>query len=699
MLSSPSHHLLIPRRDKPINQDFFVPIGIKAVVLTALAIVVAISIGSFWAAANEDTTVKSILMGALGILLIPIAYYLFQTALRLWNRFHVSDTGLTVTGPFSLMISVSWEEVIEIRHRPALKRFDLSWRGIDKSILIEEQVGNFCDLLTLIAERTFHLLRDDQPIPSRERTSSRFSRRNKQWLVIGEDSITLGTITHRYEDIANIEFKQGGGQQLPLVLLITTQYGNALVVPLHGKDPVATYQRLRRAHLDYLDRNQLTPPAAPPVMPTRPGSVIWRMIGSVGVSVVIFVVYAFVRNPDLIQRISDGKDSRRSKQVVELFRAGRYDEVVELGGRQLDGRDVDERTLNTAILRGVSLQRLGRNEEAIRDFEAGLPALRALDNVQAERYGELLYNLAELYGEGGEIQRALETVEEGLRIRPQSTTHQLLAAYWYELLGDQNIAQARYGEILPTLAAGSEGHVVTMERLAALAQRNSAQSAHPVQREQVVHISRRIVLVPINQIDDRIDLSDTCLLLESKLELPCSVNSLVEIPEERITVGGRTLYHADRIASLLYHSRRPDSENVFVIGVTSHDIYAGDANFLFSAQYPDWHVAVVSSYRLTEHLPAYWDADVLATRRLLIQLLSAVGTGFGLDRPTSPHCPLAYPNGVEAFMNKSDRLCASTRTQWRNTLTALEGRRVHFDGARLAELAKAQRKYLVEPEK
>ena len=672
----------------------------KAAVLVTLAVAVAIAIGCFWGAAREGAMVKAALMGALGLLFVPIACHLFGIAIRLWDIFDVSDTGLTVNGRSEHPISVSWKQIVEIRHRPFLRRFDLSCRRIERTIRIQQQVGEFSDLLTLIAESTFHLLRDDQPKPGAERTASWFRRRHRQPLIIGGDAVAIGSDELRYEEIASIDFEQlGSAQQLPLVLLVTTTHGNRLVVSLQGKDPVATYQRLRRAHLDYLDRHQLTPPEVPPVVAARSRSAIWRMVGFLAASLVIIVVVALVRNPDLVQRFSDAGDNRNSKRVWEYFRAGHYEEVVELGGAQLEGRDVDERTLNTAMLRGISLRRLGRNEEAIRGFEAALPAVRSLDNVTAERFGELLYDLAELYGERGDIQRALETVQEGLRIRPQSATHQLLAAYWYELLGDQDSAQVRYREILPTLAAGSEGYVVAGERLAALAGRAPTQGVQLVQREQVVHASRRILLVPINQVDDRVDLADACLLLESKLELPCGVNSPVEIPEERFIEEGRTLYHSGRIASLLHQGRRPDSENVFVVGVTSHDMYSGDANFVFSSQYPEWRVAVVSSYRLTERLPAYWDADVLATRRVLIQLLSAIGNGFGLDRPTSAHCPLAYPNGVAAFLKKSDRLCESTRTQWRDALNVLAGRRMRFDDARLAELARAERQYLMEPDK
>jgi predicted Zn-dependent protease len=669
-------------------------------VLLTLATVSVVSIVCLWGAFQEGATFKAALMGALGLLLAPIAYQLLQTASRLWDLLHVSETDLTVNNLVGRMTSVPWGNIAEIRHHPTLKRLDLSCRGIERTIRIEERIEDFGDLLTLIAERTFHLLGDDEPSPSAEPASSRSLWRHREQLIVGADSMALGDRERPYAGVADIEFKQLGALRAPrLVLLVTMKTGGTLVVPLQGKDPVATYQRLRRAHLDYLDRHQLTPPEAPPVVASRSGGAIWRTVAPVAAPLVALVLLAVLWNLDPLQRFSDARYDRDSSQVWELYRAGRYEEVVQLAGAQLEARNPDERILNSAMILGTSLRRLGRNEGAIRSFEAALPALRSLDNVTAETYGDLFYDLAELYGKRGDIRRALETVEEGLRIRPQSATHQLLAAYWYELLGDQRAARVRYGEILPTLAAGSEGHVVARKRLAALTGQAPAQGPDPLQREQIVHASRRLLLIPINQIDSRVDLDDACLLLESKLELPCGVAALLEIPEERITEGGRLLYHAGHIASLLHQGRRPELEDVFAVGITSHDMYAGNANFVFSSQHPSWRVAVVSSYRLTETLPPYWDADVLATRRLVIQLLSAIGTGFGLDRPTSAHCPLAYPNGLEAFFKKSDRLCQSTQAQWRNVLKPFKDRRMRFDDARLAELARAERRYLMEPDR
>jgi predicted Zn-dependent protease len=113
-----------------------------------------------------------------------------------------------------------------------------------------------------------------------------------------------------------------------------------------------------------------------------------------------------------------------------------------------------------------------------------------------------------------------------------------------------------------------------------------------------------------------------------------------------------------------------------------------------SSQIPDWGLSVVSTYRLTERLPDFGDARLLATRRFTIQLFSAIGNGLGLVRPTSAHCPLAYVNGVEAFTRKSHRLCESTRVQLRERVSQFTDAPVQFDTVRLARLEEAERRFL-----
>jgi predicted Zn-dependent protease len=382
--------------------------------------------------------------------------------------------------------------------------------------------------------------------------------------------------------------------------------------------------------------------------------------------------------------------------VAAMFRAGRYAELVDNTRGCEPGVVLDAERVNRVMLRAISLRRLGRPEEAIVDFDCTVEVVRAFDNVDAAQYGELFYELAELYGEQGDIERALQIVDEGLRIRPRSPTHQILAAYWHETLGRLDEARMRYREVLPTLPPDSEGNVVVTARLGRLDRRSPAAIASP--GTQAIRLTPHVLLVPLNDSDSRVNLRDLCVLIEHRLQLRCSVVAPLTIPDHALRTGERLQYDAERVLGVLGQARLPDDHEVFVLALTSRDIFAGDAQYLFSLQDPSRRMALVSSYRLLERLPPYWDPKVLATRRLLIQVLSAIGNGLGLARPRSPQCPLAYPNSVAEFVGKSTRLCESTQTQWRQMREQIGGREARFDQQRLETLGRVLNEYLIEPE-
>ena len=80
-----------------------------------------------------------------------------------------------------------------------------------------------------------------------------------------------------------------------------------------------------------------------------------------------------------------------------------------------------------------------------------------------------------------------------------------------------------------------------------------------------------------------------------------------------------------------------------------------------------------------------------------IQAISAVGTGLGFQRPMSDHCPLAYPNGVEAFVLKRGQLCASEVRDRDAFLARLGAERMQHDAVRAAAVARTRHAYLLDP--
>ena len=107
-------------------------------------------------------------------------------------------------------------------------------------------------------------------------------------------------------------------------------------------------------------------------------------------------------------------------------------------------------------------------------------------------------------------------------------------------------------------------------------------------------------------------------------------------------------------------------------------------------------IAALSTYRLLESHPSYGSAEALAGRRVSIQAISAVAGALALERPTGPHCPYAYPNGLDQFLQKRARLCRSTVRSRVALLERLGGPRMQHDAIRQAALERVQREFLLD---
>jgi predicted Zn-dependent protease len=411
------------------------------------------------------------------------------------------------------------------------------------------------------------------------------------------------------------------------------------------------------------------------------------------------IAAAGLRNPENVTRLWRGEpDGRAIERAFPLFRAHRYPEVVALAEKHFGRREPAPDNLLLLRFQAASYHKLGRAGDAIRTYETALPVVRGLDNVQAEGFAPILYELAMLKDAGGDTRGAVPILEEGLRLRPASAMHRALLAAWYQDTGDGERARELFRELLDAVPPGSEPHAVAARRLALA----SPATGEPAARAELTQRAA-IALVPLGELDPRIDPAGICLVLEAQLWLPCVALPPQQFPDELGFDPERNQWRAGQVLAALHAARpaiargfRVPAEWVFVLGVTSLDLFDGDANFLFASSSREARVAVVSSYRTLEELPRYFAPEALAGRRLSIQALSAVGTGLGFERPVSQHCPLAYPNGIEAFVLQRGALCDGTVRERDALLATLGGERMHHDAVRAAAVAQTTHAYLIE---
>jgi len=118
-------------------------------------------------------------------------------------------------------------------------------------------------------------------------------------------------------------------------------------------------------------------------------------------------------------------------------------------------------------------------------------------------------------------------------------------------------------------------------------------------------------------------------------------------------------YNAEVLRKQLYgiYYKKVNEKNCFgILGVTAHDIYAKNYNFLFG-----WNgseTAIMSYNRFMTK-----DASVtLRIKRTVMQGLSSVGFLIGIPRCSIATCARAYPHSLKEQDAKEDTLCYECRS-------------------------------------
>jgi archaemetzincin len=98
-----------------------------------------------------------------------------------------------------------------------------------------------------------------------------------------------------------------------------------------------------------------------------------------------------------------------------------------------------------------------------------------------------------------------------------------------------------------------------------------------------------------------------------------------------------------------------------VLGVTSHDLCAPTANFLFGSAATGRFFGVISTQRFRADFNGEPPKRERLTERLLKQSLSSITYMVGIDRCTTPECAHAYPQSLAEHDQKPSTLCAVCR--------------------------------------
>lgn len=374
----------------------------------------------------------------------------------------------------------------------------------------------------------------------------------------------------------------------------------------------------------------------------------------------------------------EGDEKRARRAIQDFFRHGAYHCVIQYTNDYVRDFGLREDNFEILLYKAIAQQKLEMTGSAIETFESAVPFLRELDNVQQGRFAFLFFQLGKLHYENGSLSQAADHLRYGLVLAPQQVYYQILLGEVYEQLGERETARAHYDEVLESPHLTEEERAVIEIKAADLPGFHRTWPVPTGFGELMVQEKISLKIQPINGYDPAVDLDAICLLLLSKLRLRCEVLPPVELAETAFLDEDRDQYDGDRVLQELQSPHPPGTIRTYILlGITGHDIYGGESNFVFSWQNRNNAIGVVSSYRFIEPLDDFYEKRIVATRRLGIQFLSTAGSLLGFDRESKPHCPMAYPDGLEAFLQKGSKLCRSTIEQRDRLLSRIPGGVVH----------------------
>ena len=392
--------------------------------------------------------------------------------------------------------------------------------------------------------------------------------------------------------------------------------------------------------------------------------------------------------------------SASEDDISSAYNAGDHAVVIAKVDQLLQKNPISADNVSLLFWKAESQYWSGQVDAAIETYTDALTRVESLTtNITRREYIETYFRFAEILRERERYDRAITVVESGLRLSPQHTAGQILLGALFSDSGQKDRALAHYQKQLASSVPVSEERAVMAMKVAQLSPRPPALNADDSLQSAPLYVGLSIGLVPINERPFGIVLEDVCAILEISWRVRCDVLPAVDVLPDGIWVEERGQYDADALLEDI--TRRlpwPARRHTHIVAITALDIFGPDTSFVFSWQrHNDEHAeAVLSTSRLAEDIPAYYEPAIIPTRRVAIQALSTTGRMFRFERPTDAECPLAYPESLREFQFKRLKLCASEIEQRDRLLHRRGGDSRPMGKTRAESITRLRERYFIE---
>ena len=385
--------------------------------------------------------------------------------------------------------------------------------------------------------------------------------------------------------------------------------------------------------------------------------------------------------------------------IARLFYGKQFEAVVRDAEPLLARHGLTPTSVAILLFEAESRARLGKQDEAIRDYERAVPVIVTLNNVQQRRFAWVFFRLALLEREKRQLDEAMARLQTGLQIEPQNMQAQILLGELFNERGERARALSHFKDLAASSLATNEERAVVAMKIDRLTGALGASVLPPDLRGASLYEGASIGLVPLHDLPREVVLGDVCVALEAAWRIRCEVFPAIALPDARVFASGRAQYDGDQVLDALTRwypfTTRP---RPYLLAVAGRDLFGPKTRYVFSWQTRGGTAGngVMSVYRFGAELDDFYERPAVLMRRVTIQAISASGSMLGISRATSPECPTAFPIDFLEFQQKRGRLCASDVEQRDALLRARGGAATAFDEARSREVERVYRTYYLE---
>lgn len=385
--------------------------------------------------------------------------------------------------------------------------------------------------------------------------------------------------------------------------------------------------------------------------------------------------------------------------IARLFYDKDFEAVVRDAEPLLARHGLTPTSVSILLFEAESRARLGKQDEAIRDYERAIPVISTLNNVEQRRFAWVFFRLALLAREKRQLDQAVTKLQAGLQVEPQNIQAQILLGELFNERGERARALSQFKDLAASSLPTNEERAVLAIKIDRLTGALGASVQPPDLRGASLYEGVSIGLVPLHDLPKEVVLGDVCVAVEATWRIRCEVLPAIALPDARVFASDRAQYDGDQVLDALTRwyplMTRP---RPYLLAVAGRDLFGPKTRYVFSWQTRGGTAGngVMSAYRFGAELDDFYERSAVLMRRVTIQAISTSGSMLGISRPTSPECPTAFPIDFREFQQKRARLCASDVEQRDALLRARGGAATAFGEARSREIDRVYRAYYLE---